>query len=122
MLKVNREGANKRERSLDLSMDRHELLGHVPTRLDRDADPDRDSFAVHHYLHFVSMESREDIPRVSVGSVNDWHKVRVNYRDAGLSLLKERTKASRTLSQEQDIIMAHLDQVSTPLFQRCLGF
>ncbi|KAF8906016.1 hypothetical protein CPB84DRAFT_1770831 [Gymnopilus junonius] len=56
------------------------------------------------------MESREDIPRVSVGSVNDWQKVRTNYKDAALSLVKERTIASRALSEEQDTIMAHLDQ------------
>ena len=58
------------------------------------------------------MESREDLPRVSVGSVNDWLKVRDNYKQAALSLLSERTNASRFPAQEQNAIMAHLDQVS----------
>ncbi|KDR81421.1 hypothetical protein GALMADRAFT_89324 [Galerina marginata CBS 339.88] len=56
------------------------------------------------------MESREDLPRVSVGSVHDWQKVRANFKDAATSQLQERIAASKTFSQETDAIMAHLDQ------------
>jgi len=56
------------------------------------------------------MESREDLPRVSVGSVHDWQKVRTNFKDAAVSQLQERIVAAKGLSQERDVIIAHLDQ------------
>ncbi|KAF8964064.1 hypothetical protein BDZ97DRAFT_1758172 [Flammula alnicola] len=55
------------------------------------------------------MENREDIPRVSVGSVQDWQKVRSNYREAALSELQEQV-ASRGITHEKDAIIAHLEQ------------
>ncbi|KAF8197436.1 hypothetical protein BJ912DRAFT_953413 [Pholiota molesta] len=55
------------------------------------------------------MENREDIPRVSVGSVQDWKKVRSNYEEAALSKLQEQA-VLRDIEDEKDAIMAHLAQ------------
>lgn len=57
------------------------------------------------------METREDLSRVSVGSVQDWQKVRSSYKDAALSQLQERVAISKSLMQEQAAIQAHLDHV-----------
>ena len=57
------------------------------------------------------MENRDELPRVSIGSVQDWQKVRSNYKDAALSKLREMV-SSKGLAQEQDAILVHLEQVS----------
>jgi len=44
-----------------------------------------------------------------VGSVQDWEKVRSNYRDAALGQLDERLEISKSLSQESDNLKAHLN-------------
>ncbi|KAF9567640.1 hypothetical protein CPC08DRAFT_680979 [Agrocybe pediades] len=54
------------------------------------------------------MEAREEIPRVSMGSVQDWQRVRSNYKDAALSQLRERLATSKSLIQEQESIQSHL--------------
>jgi hypothetical protein len=59
------------------------------------------------------MENREDIPRVSVGSVQDWKKVRSNYEEAALSKLQEQA-VLRDIEDEKDAILAHLAQVGFP--------
>lgn len=56
------------------------------------------------------MENREDIPRVSVGSVQDWKKVRCNYEKAAFSKLEEQV-ALRGITSEKEAITAHLKKV-----------
>lgn len=60
------------------------------------------------------MDSREDLPRVSVGSVQDWQKVRTNYNDAALSKMHEHMGNSKTLAREKDAILAHINHVYIP--------
>jgi len=63
------------------------------------------------------MQNRDELPRVSIGSVQDWQKVRSNYKDAALSKLSEMV-SSKGLAQEQDAILFHLEQVSQRRFLR----
>ncbi|KJA27338.1 hypothetical protein HYPSUDRAFT_131263 [Hypholoma sublateritium FD-334 SS-4] len=55
------------------------------------------------------MENREDIPRVSVDSVQDWKQVRGNYEKAALSKLEEQVML-RGMTAEKEAIKAHLQQ------------
>ncbi|KAF9472210.1 hypothetical protein BDN70DRAFT_971890 [Pholiota conissans] len=55
------------------------------------------------------MENREDIPRVSVGSVQDWKKVRSNYEAAAASKLLE-LLVLHNAADERDTVTAYLEQ------------
>lgn len=57
------------------------------------------------------MENRDELPRVSIGSVQDWQKARSSYKEAALSKLREMV-SSKGLTHEQDAILVHLEQVS----------
>lgn len=65
---------------------------------------------------YTLMDSREDLPRVSVGSVQDWQKMKNNYKEAALALVQQHTATSNVSSQEKDVLLAHLDQVC---FMKC---
>lgn len=60
------------------------------------------------------MENREDIPRVSVDSVQDWKQVRGNYEKAALSKLEEQVML-RGITAEKEAVKAHLQQVCTSI-------
>ncbi len=60
------------------------------------------------YSH--SMENREDIPRVSVDSAQDWRQIRSNYEKAVLSKLEEQVML-RGIMTEKEAIQLHLQQV-----------
>ena len=56
------------------------------------------------------MENREDIPRVSVDSAQDWRQIRSNYEKAALSKLEEQVML-RGIMAEKEVIQLHLQQV-----------
>ncbi|PPQ86855.1 hypothetical protein CVT25_012574 [Psilocybe cyanescens] len=56
------------------------------------------------------MDSREELPRVSVGSVQDWQKMKNNYKEAAMDQVQQYISTSNISSQEKDLILAHLDQ------------
>jgi hypothetical protein len=58
----------------------------------------------------ISMETREDIPRVSVGSVQDWQRVKAHYREAAMEEL-QKLLIGQHVGHEKDAIMMHLEQV-----------
>ena len=71
-----------------------------------------------HFSPFSIMENREELPRVSIGSVQHWQKVRSNYKEVALSRLREMLSSRRLtqeqdaiLTQERDAILVHLEQV-----------
>jgi hypothetical protein len=57
------------------------------------------------------MENRDELPRVSISSVQDWQKARSNYKEAALSKLREMV-SSKGPAHEYDAILVHLEQVS----------
>lgn len=56
------------------------------------------------------METREDLHRIIVGTVQDWQKLCSNYRRATLDNLQSQILAN-DLSHETDALLAHIDQV-----------
>ncbi|KAF9532370.1 hypothetical protein CPB83DRAFT_847735 [Crepidotus variabilis] len=56
------------------------------------------------------MEAREDIPRVSVDSVQDWKNIRARYREAAMESLQAQFAANKSLGRERDAMIAHLDE------------
>lgn len=64
--------------------------------------------------------SREDLPRVSVGTVQDWQRLEGNYKRATLSHLEEQILA-KGLTGERDALLAHINQVGTSVV-RCRLF
>ncbi|KAG5725354.1 hypothetical protein E4T56_gene6758 [Termitomyces sp. T112] len=55
------------------------------------------------------MDSREDFPRVSLATVNDWHTVKANYKSTVLDVLNELIQ-SHGLAAERDALLAHANQ------------
>jgi len=55
------------------------------------------------------MDSREDLPRVSVDSVQDWHRLKTSYRSAALASLEQHIIA-HGLTSERDALVAHTNQ------------
>ncbi|KAF8163127.1 hypothetical protein B0H34DRAFT_308731 [Crassisporium funariophilum] len=55
------------------------------------------------------MNSREDLPRVSIGNAQEWQTLRSNYREAALARLQSQIIANG-LSREKDALIAHMDQ------------
>ncbi|KAF8078215.1 hypothetical protein FPV67DRAFT_1686775 [Lyophyllum atratum] len=62
------------------------------------------------------MDSREDLPRVSMGSVQDWHRLKANYKTAALASLDEHI-LSHGLTTERDTLVAHTNQFIDRTFQ-----
>jgi len=60
------------------------------------------------------MENREELPRVSLESIQDWQKMRANYKEAALTSLRAQISA-RGVAKEQDALLAHLEQVRTTM-------
>ena len=58
----------------------------------------------------TSMETREDLHRITVGTVQDWQKLRSNCRRTTLASLQSQVLAN-DLSHETDALLAHIDQV-----------
>ena len=61
------------------------------------------------------MESRDDLHRITVGNVQDWHKICSNYRRAMLATLHSQIQEN-DLSHESDALVAHIDQVRPSLY------
>ncbi|KAF9466435.1 hypothetical protein BDZ94DRAFT_221698 [Collybia nuda] len=53
--------------------------------------------------------SREDLPRVSVGTVQDWQRLESNYKRATLSHLDQQILA-KSLTTERDALLKHINQ------------
>ncbi|GLB35221.1 hypothetical protein LshimejAT787_0207860 [Lyophyllum shimeji] len=62
------------------------------------------------------MDSREDLPRVSVDSVQAWHRLKNNCRTAALASLEEHI-AAHGLIGERDALVAHTNQFVERTFQ-----
>ncbi|KAF5330321.1 hypothetical protein D9619_005648 [Psilocybe cf. subviscida] len=61
------------------------------------------------------MEAREDIPRVSVDSVQDWRTVKTHYREAAMEEL-QKLLAGQDVGREKDAIVMHLEQFINKTF------
>ncbi|RDB21544.1 Kinetochore protein mis14 [Hypsizygus marmoreus] len=62
------------------------------------------------------MDSREELPRVSVGSVQDWQRLKINYKNAALARLEEHVVAYG-LNTERDVLVASTNQFIDQTFQ-----
>ncbi|KAG6910885.1 hypothetical protein DXG01_006568 [Tephrocybe rancida] len=56
------------------------------------------------------MDSREELPRVSLASVHDWYRLKANYKSTALASLQEHI-ISHGLAAERDALLAHTNQV-----------
>jgi len=59
---------------------------------------------------------REDIPRVSVDSLQDWQRIRENYTNAALAALDVELAASSS-SSERDLLLQHLHRFIDRTFE-----
>ncbi|KAG6861900.1 hypothetical protein C0995_010606 [Termitomyces sp. Mi166 len=62
------------------------------------------------------MDSREDFPRVSLATVNDWQRLKANYTSNVLDVLDEHTE-SHGLVAERDALLAHANQYIERVFE-----
>ena len=65
---------------------------------------------LNYLLHMDSV--REDQPRISVGSVQDWRRLKANYNHAALAHLEE--IVSGRPRSEKDALIAHMNRVHSP--------
>jgi hypothetical protein len=56
------------------------------------------------------MDNREDHPRVSVGTVQDWQKLKSHYREAFIQAITQ-IASTQGLAREQHAALAHMEQV-----------
>ncbi|KII88816.1 hypothetical protein PLICRDRAFT_639208 [Plicaturopsis crispa FD-325 SS-3] len=62
--------------------------------------------------------TREDLPRISVESIQDWKRVKANYRSAALSQFDLVLESSSSKAQsERDAILAHLNKFIEDTFE-----
>lgn len=61
------------------------------------------------------METREDMPRVSVDSVQDWNDIRTRYREAALESIEAQIAANQSLARERDAMITNMDDVGAIL-------
>ena len=54
---------------------------------------------------------REDIPRISAESLDDWQRIKRNYTLAALNALDEQLKASNGTPEDRQVLLAHVHQV-----------
>ena len=59
------------------------------------------------------MDNREDHPRVSVGTVQDWQKLKAYYREAFIQAITQNA-STRGLARGQNVALAHMEQVRSP--------
>lgn len=57
------------------------------------------------------MENREDLARVSVGTVQDWQSLKSKYREFALESIQARIASNRALARERDALLAHAEEV-----------
>ena len=60
------------------------------------------------------MDSSREDPRISVGTVQDWRRLKVNYNHTALRHLEEGI-VSGGLESETDALVAHMNQVHKPI-------
>ncbi|EGN92014.1 hypothetical protein SERLA73DRAFT_191716, partial [Serpula lacrymans var. lacrymans S7.3] len=58
---------------------------------------------------------RDELPRISVETMQDWKRVQANYNDA-LLLRLEKEIGAQGLSQERDALLAHIHKFSAQVF------
>lgn len=58
----------------------------------------------------TTTEKREDLPRISADTLQDWLRVKANYTNAIISRLDSRL-AAKGLSKDRDIALMHINQV-----------
>jgi hypothetical protein len=56
------------------------------------------------------MDNREEHPRVSVGTVQDWQKLKSKYRASFIEAITQ-IAAAQGLTRGQDAALAHMEQV-----------
>ena len=62
------------------------------------------------FKFILAMDNREDHPRVSVGTVQDWQKLKSYYRAAFIQAITQ-IASTQGLAREQNVAIAHMDQV-----------
>ena len=80
------------------------------------------STGVKHEVHdhviqvHLAMDNREDHPRVSVGTVQDWQKLKSYYRAAFIQAITQ-IASTQGLAREQNVAVAHMEQVYFSLIE-----
>lgn len=59
----------------------------------------------------MSGNARDDLPRVSIDSVQDWQRIRSNLENAAYATLEDKLSQSE-LSGHKQLLQAHLKQAS----------
>ena len=60
----------------------------------------------------------EDLPRVSVGTIRDWQRLKSNYTQAALARLEEHVSANN-LTDQRDTLLDHMNQVIHSIQHLC---
>ena len=55
---------------------------------------------------------REDLPRISVETLDDWRRIKRNYTLAALSALEEQLAGSNASPEDRKVLLAHVHKVS----------
>lgn len=62
------------------------------------------------------MDTREDIPRISVGSAQDWEKLKIKYRKEAIEILEKYIPADG-LGNERDALMRRANEIIDQTFR-----
>ena len=66
-------------------------------------------------------ESREDIPRISIDTLRDWHRIKANFSNAVLEQFDQAIRQSG-LESERASLLPHVQQVPIDYsFQLCIS-
>lgn len=64
-------------------------------------------------------DDREDLPRISVDSIQEWRRIKSNYLSAAIAQLDEQLEASGRIA-ERETFLAHLTEVRTIPVDSCV--
>ena len=62
----------------------------------------------------MSGPARDDLPRVSLDSLQDWQRIRNNFENAVYATFEDKLSQSE-LKEQKQLLQAHIKQVSRPL-------
>lgn len=56
--------------------------------------------------------TREELPRVSVGTFQDWQRLESNYKAAAITRVEELIRDNGLAAADEDALLAHMNQVN----------
>jgi hypothetical protein len=66
--------------------------------------------------HDLTSPSRQEIPRISVDTIEDWRRIKKAYHEAALAQLDEELAAAGC-TEERQAYLSHITQVRTSLLR-----